>query len=326
MMVPMRLSVALCTYNGARHLPDQLASLAAQTRLPNELIVCDDGSSDGTITLLQRFAQDAPFPVVLHRNEQHLGTGANFGQAISLCRGEIIALCDQDDVWLAHKLAVLERTLLDARDAGLVFSDAEVVDGALRPLGYRLWDARNFTNQQRRGFAGGRALELLLRRDVVTGATMAFRSRFRDLVLPIPHGVVHDAWIALVLVAVSDAVILPDSLILYRAHAQQQIGIRPGLVHTLRTARRRTRREYLDLSEAYGEAYNRLRRRSEQLKTPAALDQVLAKVEHLRRRGRMSPSRVRRLPVVLREILAGGYHRYAEGWRSVAKDLLFASF
>src|SRR5262249_18454629 len=100
-----RLSVALCTYHGASYVDAQVASLTRQTRLPDELIVCDDLSTDDTVSILERFARAAPFPVRIHVNEQTLRSTKNFEQAISLCSGDVIFLCDQDDVWEPEKLA-----------------------------------------------------------------------------------------------------------------------------------------------------------------------------------------------------------------------------
>ena len=98
------VSVALCTYNGTRYLKDQIDSIASQTRVPHELVVCDDCSSDDTVKILEAFASRAPFPVRLSVNPTNLGSTKNFAQAIALCRGDIIALCDQDDVWHPAKL------------------------------------------------------------------------------------------------------------------------------------------------------------------------------------------------------------------------------
>ena len=96
----MKISVAMCTFNGSRYLEEQLGSVAQQSLSPFELVVCDDGSTDATVEIVHRFALRSPFPVYLHQNVTNLGSTRNFEQAIQLCRGEAIALCDQDDYWL----------------------------------------------------------------------------------------------------------------------------------------------------------------------------------------------------------------------------------
>jgi glycosyltransferase involved in cell wall biosynthesis len=98
----------MCTYNGSRHLKSQLDSISAQTRLPSELVICDDASSDDTVPIIEQFAASVPFRVRLDVNAQNLGSTKNFEKAIQKCKGDLIALSDQDDVWLPRKLEVLE--------------------------------------------------------------------------------------------------------------------------------------------------------------------------------------------------------------------------
>src|SRR5581483_2986961 len=128
----MTLSIVMATFNGAAHLPRQLRSLAAQERLPDELVVSDDGSTDQTATILHGFAEQAPFPVRLLTNDRPLGSTANFEVAIAAATGDIIAPCDQDDVWYPEKLKRIEAAFDATPRPSLVFSDADVVDEQLR--------------------------------------------------------------------------------------------------------------------------------------------------------------------------------------------------
>src|SRR5690242_9734869 len=131
-----RVSVAMATYNGDRFLQEQLDSVARQTLLPCELVACDDGSTDGTLDILHQFAAKAPFPVHVHQNQARLGYGPNFLRAASLCSGELLAFCDQDDVWLEQKLQKCAAVLSRPRNV-LVIHSAEVVDERLSPVGIR---------------------------------------------------------------------------------------------------------------------------------------------------------------------------------------------
>jgi glycosyltransferase involved in cell wall biosynthesis len=221
----MNLSIAMCTFNGAAYLAEQLESLAAQTRLPDELVVNDDQSTDdGTREIVAAFTRTAPFPVRLSVNEKTLGSKQNFAKAIDLCRGDIIFLCDQDDVWGPDKLARIEETFRLQPETGLVFSDAEVVSEDLVPMRHL---ADDFNSECRAQLREGRAFHALLHNYLVTGATMAFASRFKSLVLPIPDETIlqHDAWIALIIAATAPVVFLPEALIKYRQHLGQQIGV-----------------------------------------------------------------------------------------------------
>lgn len=127
------ISVALATYNGEKYIAEQLASLAAQTLPPAELIVCDDGSEDRTLELVEAFAKTARFPVHIHRNERRLGYRANFMKAAGLCSGDLIAFCDQDDVWDQRKLEIVS-VQFDRPDVLLVYHNAWIADADLKPI------------------------------------------------------------------------------------------------------------------------------------------------------------------------------------------------
>jgi len=128
------ISIAMATYNGAKFIQEQLDSLARQTYLPYELVVTDDGSTDNTIAIITEFAAKSPFPVRVVINENNLGWRANFIKAASLCHGDYIAFCDQDDLWFPEKL----KTCIDKfviTDVLLVYHNASVVDKNLQPIG-----------------------------------------------------------------------------------------------------------------------------------------------------------------------------------------------
>ena len=130
----------MCTYNGERYLAEQLNSLAAQIRLPAELVVSDDGLSDRTISVVEEFKRRAPFPVRVVQNRVNVGYRRNFEQAIRMCEGNYIALCDQDDRWYPHKLARLVEVMSADDQIGGVFSDGDLIGEAAEATGQTLWD------------------------------------------------------------------------------------------------------------------------------------------------------------------------------------------
>ncbi|HEX5875452.1 MAG TPA: glycosyltransferase family 2 protein, partial [Pyrinomonadaceae bacterium] len=203
-MPSVKLSVAMCTYNGAEFLPAQLESILAQSRPADEIVICDDGSTDQTQALLNQFAS-ASSVAKIHLNNKNLGTIKNFEQAIGMCTGDVIVLSDQDDVWRHDKLQMMDEAFHTYPDAGLVFSDAEIVDENLKPLNRRMWNDVGFDAHKRKLVATGRALDVLITGWTVTGATMAFRSNLTNLALPIPTEIamIHDGWIALTIAAVA---------------------------------------------------------------------------------------------------------------------------
>jgi glycosyltransferase involved in cell wall biosynthesis len=319
------ISVALCTHNGAAYLPDQLASLAAQSRLPDELVVRDDASDDDTPALVEAFARRAPFPVRFERNAHRRGSTRNFDGAIAACSGDLIALSDQDDVWRPEKLREIERRLRESPGVGLVFSDADVVDATLNPIGARLWTRVGFDRRRQRFWRARGALTALVPGRIVTGATMAFRSRFRPLVLPTPEGIapmIHDGWIALAIAAVADVAFIEEPLVAYRQHATQQIGARevgprPGVMaaathvnaYSMHIASLRALQERLAAGLAGSEG-------------AAAAGRIAIIRRHFEARANLPARLLDRLPTVLRELASRRYHDYGNGVRSALKDLV----
>lgn len=133
------ISVAMATYNGEKYIKQQLETIASQTYMPYELVVCDDGSSDETIGLIEVFAISASFPVRIFINESNLGFANNFLKCASLCAGDWVAFCDQDDIWLPQKLATIKNVIdTSSDDLVLVYHAAELVNENLESLGRRL--------------------------------------------------------------------------------------------------------------------------------------------------------------------------------------------
>jgi len=129
----MKISIAMATYNGAKYIREQLESLASQTVKPSELVICDDGSTDKTLEIIEDFAKFSPFIVHLHRNPKRMNYASNFLKAASLCTGDIIAYCDQDDVWLSNKLEKCSTPFLDPKVV-LVVHDNTLVNEELKEL------------------------------------------------------------------------------------------------------------------------------------------------------------------------------------------------
>lgn len=328
----MKISVAMCTYNGAEFLPAQLESIFAQTRMPDEIVICDDGSTDDTRQLLSKLAGESAIPISLNFNKQNLGIIKNFEQAISLCIGDVVALCDQDDVWRRDKLELIQQTFRESPTVGLVFSDAELVDEKLTPLNRQMWRQIGFGRRKRRLIRTGRALEVLITGWTVTGATMAFRSEFNKLCLPIPGDIpmIHDGWIALTIAAVADVAPIEQPLIQYRQHRQQQIGARSpaknsaeqfGPIKAMETAYRR-RNSNADVRKILTTFRERMLIHKDSYDIRKALSFIADYSFHLNVRANLPRNRLNRLPRILRELVTLRYHEYANGFKSAAKDLV----
>lgn len=327
----MKISVAMCTYNGADFLPAQLESILAQSRKPDEIVVCDDGSTDETRAILQKFEKQSPDVILLRFNKKTLGSIRNFEQAIGMCSGDIIVLSDQDDVWRGDKLKLIEQEF-NTQSTALVFSDAELVDENLKPLNRRMWNEIGFNAHQKRLLRSGRALEVLITGWTVTGATMAFRSRFTNICLPVPDRIamIHDGWIALTIAAVGNVVAIDEPLIQYRQHDRQQIGapdrLEPGPeprgLEKFETAFKR-KNSSADLYKILETLEVRLVEFTGFYDTQKALAFVGNYAFHLNARANLSQRRrLNRVPSILRELLSLRYHEYGNGFKSAAKDLV----
>jgi glycosyltransferase involved in cell wall biosynthesis len=315
----------MCTYNGARYLREQLDSIADQTRPADELVICDDGSTDATHAIIRDFAASVPFVVQFHINEQNLGSTKNFERAIGLCTGDFIALSDQDDVWLPEKLAELEVEFNRAPNPGLIFTDAEIIDEASHPAAYTLWEKLPLPPAERERLRSPRAIDELVAGATVTGATMAFRSRFKDLILPIPDdlAIIHDAWIAILIAAVAEVLPFAKPLTRYRRHGTQQVGAKERMSQRggLRDAVRRTN-SYQEMIEIGEQAHQRLAEHQDAYNTSFALSILEARLEHLRARADLPAGMLNRVRCVFGELVSRRYHLYSNGFRSAVKDLL----
>lgn len=215
-MIGAKISIAMGTFNGVRFIQDQLESIAQQSLMPYELVITDDGSSDRTLDIITEYSRGAPFPVHLHRNETRLGYADNFLKAASLCRGDLIAFSDQDDVWLINKLARCADAFKDG-SVMLAVHTGKVVDKDLKPAGWLFpkIDQDAVTLPLHKG--PGRGL---------SGFAMVFRSNMpllfssprpwsaQDRVAPM----IHDQWVTFLARVFGHTVYIREPLVLYRRH------------------------------------------------------------------------------------------------------------
>jgi glycosyltransferase involved in cell wall biosynthesis len=206
------VSVAMATYNGERYLPEMLESLAAQTRPPDELVVRDDASEDGTVGILHAFARRVPFRVDVIAGGPRLGYAQNFIAASRECAGGVVFFADQDDSWRRPKLATVVQHVRRRRIPRAYFHDFALQSDDGSPLSPSYYDLL-----AERGYPPAAALK---------GCTMAVTSGFVDLWGWPPPGapVSHDFWVALLSTAFGQRRNLPDPLIDHRLHETNASG------------------------------------------------------------------------------------------------------
>ena len=222
----MRLSVAMCTYNGEKYIQEQLESILKQTVSINEIIICDDGSIDKTIQIIENFQFNYQNKISLYKNQANIGSTKNFEQAITICSGDYIFLSDQDDIWNSNKVEKIMKFFDENQTVEGVFSNANLINEVgVNLKNQTLWNSVFFMENQLQ-----KPIDLFSliksKRNMVTGATLCFKKEIKNLILPIPNiqKYYHDEWIAIIIASRNTLYYTTDKLISYRIHPKQQIG------------------------------------------------------------------------------------------------------
>ena len=219
----MKLSVAMATYNGEKFIKEQLTSILNQTRLPDEIMISDDASTDKTPEILMEYKEKYPKLIKLLLNKENVGFVKNFERAIMNSTGDLVALSDQDDVWLPEKLEKECKVLEEHQDVGMVFCNLKIVDEKLNGIGRTMWENNNW--KMNGNIIGTDFFKQLLKGNRVTGCTMVLRKKILNDLIPFDNRVhLHDYWLALGSSLASNVFAIREALVLYRQHSNNQIG------------------------------------------------------------------------------------------------------
>lgn len=316
-MTPCRISVAVAAYRGEAFIGEQLASIAAQTVIPDEVVICDDSPDDLTENAVMKYRET--LNIRYFRNPAALGVAGNFNRALSLCAGEVVFLCDQDDVWYPEKVARMMK-LFDL-GAQAVFCDSDITDGSGKTSG--------FTHLQSRGYGLLRTLPEgkyltqfadSCRRFPAAGHDMALSGALLKKLLPLPElDACHDNYLGLAAAALDEWFIVPQSLGIFRRHGRNSSGAgeKISFAGQLQAARKSVKENTFqwnaDLFQAVIDRLPEL---------PADRQQMLSqRQQHSASRAAMNKGFFRRLPLVLHEWLSGNYSRFGRGWKNLVQDI-----
>lgn len=324
----LSISVALCTYNGAAFIREQIRSICLQSRPPQEIVLSDDASSDGCVDIasaaVAECAAERPeHPIALRvlQNTTALRVTKNFEQAVRACKGDLIALSDQDDVWKSDRLDRMAAEFERRPHLLLLHTDARLVDDDRKDLGQSLFHALEVKPFEMDWIHSGKAFDVFLRRNLVTGATAIFRRSLLADATPFPVEWLHDEWLAIVASAVGSVDVLKDELIEYRQHASNQIGARRdtfmGKIRKALASRGDTHVKRAIKAELL---LARLETLGDRV-PPATMEKVRSKIEHQRFRAALPARRIDRCLPVLREAMTGRYDKFGRGVRGVVRDL-----
>ena len=206
------VSIALCTYNGAKYLARQLDTLVDQTYKNIEIVVSDDCSKDDTYVILTEYAKKYS-NIHLHRNEVNLGFVNNFKQILQYCKGDLIAFCDQDDLWHLEKIELQVNSIGDNM---FIYHDSEFIDEDDQPMNRKISDVLNLYR--------GNSPEPFLFFNCVSGHAMLIKKELLNHVSSF-EGYFHDWWLAYVATNIGTIDFIPQCLVQYRQHDKSDTNI-----------------------------------------------------------------------------------------------------
>jgi glycosyltransferase involved in cell wall biosynthesis len=326
---PLTISVALCTRNGSQFVGEQVASILAQSLLPDEIVLSDDASTDSTVAQVlgavatsNDLVGNSVLDLKLLRNSEPLGVVQNFVQAMDACSSDLIILCDQDDRWDTSRLERIRREFESRPSLRLLHGNARLINSVGAPLGRSLSDVQKISSWERDRLAMGEGFQVLIRRNVVTGATVAVRRSLLDLARPFPADWLHDEWLGVIASALDSLGFLDESLVDYRQHGGNQIGVHE------RDLREKLGMLFADGDERNHRMESRAQSLARQLKRlgPQVPERYKAmafdKLAHELARQAFPTNRLLRAFRVAQEAHSGRYSNFARGRKDILLDLV----
>jgi len=207
------VSIALCTYNGENFLREQLDSLVNQTYTNTEIIIVDDCSKDKTFEILEEYAQKFTF-IKVYKNNSNLGYVKNFERALLLCKGDYIALCDQDDIWIEDKIKLQVEGIGDNM---LIYHDSEFITDHGNSMNKKMSDIKNMYQ--------GQSYKVFLFFNCVSGHAVLMKKELIKYCLPFPKNIYYDQWLAYSATNNGGVVYLNKVLVKYRQHVNSETNI-----------------------------------------------------------------------------------------------------
>lgn len=218
----MEVSVVIATYNGEKYIKQQLESIINQSVKPDEIIICDDASSDNTTQICEHLLSESgiKFRLLCHKN--NAGVIRSFCELMEAATCDVVFLCDQDDVWYPNKIARFLDAFEQNPNCKVVFSNADLVDKDLKRLGKSLWEDIGFAPKDLE--CNIALFNEMLHRNVFTGMSMAFNRSWYQELPPFSRYMLHDEFIGWCAVLHNSAEPLQECLAAYRQHDANVVG------------------------------------------------------------------------------------------------------
>lgn len=219
------IDILMATYNGEKFIKEQMDSIISQSYSDWRLIISDDCSKDGTVSIVKKYQKQYPDKILLFGNDVPSGSAQNnFFNAIKYATSDYVMFSDQDDVWLPDKIENTFNKMIEMeKEYGkntpvLIHTDLKVVDRNLKTINDSLFKMMNMDSNRC-------AFNNLLVQNIVIGCTvMGNRALFNYLKKVPKNAVMHDMWIALIASAFGVIGFVDKSTILYRQHGNNSVG------------------------------------------------------------------------------------------------------
>jgi glycosyltransferase involved in cell wall biosynthesis len=293
--------------------------------MPDEIVICDDKSTDDTVQIAKDILEKSNLEYKIEVNESNLGVIKNFEKAIVMCSGDIIFTSDQDDVWVETKVEEMVDVLEEDNDLLLVFSDAYLVDCNLNKMKSLLWQAScPKLYSEHRHICG---INMLLKGNFVTGATMAFRRSLLKYAYPFTETWMHDYWLAFIASYKGKIEGINRPLIMYRQHNNNVLGAKKMLLFekvsiyfrnlkTIEIIRDSFLARFIVLAEHY--------KRTEEIIDDKTYNSILKTIEFWSELVKLKNSNfVRGTKLIFNKYFCGEYNTYYTGIRGAARDVLY---
>lgn len=319
----------MCTYNSEAFVAEQLESILKQTQPADEIVICDDGSTDQTISIIEELARPYPVPVRIIQNSKNLGATKNHEKAISETSGDIVFPSDYDDFWFPERIAATLPFFERNPAMALVYCDALLADVRLNSTGATLFSKRKILAKRAPPTA-----EQLGRGILFNGPMMVFRSRLKPFIAPFSNQWTWDHWIAFLAYALGEVGRICRPLLYYRRHGENR-GMDPdldgGIWYRWAAARKTSNvRNYIQRRRQWEHMLERLIqiRNSESLPhSSSRFEELLNECERCVRFARAremqkGKPRILRAAYAFGHLANGNYHLHAHGLKSFVQDVL----
>ncbi len=307
----MKYSVVLCTYNGEQYIEAQIISIINQTHKVDELVICDDISTDDTLRIVKTIMMKESIPYRIIVNSTRLGPSRNFLNGMKLATGDYVFTCDQDDIWKKDKVEIFDN-VVNTTKSMLYFSNGWVINENREKI-CELWAAAGFDYPQREPI-----LNTLIKQPKVTGAAMMVSRELIDLINDIPLNTLHDYWFSLVASSNDSITAINRHTFYYRQHSNNVVGIKKmnalgliqmGVSNSKRQVdNRRTKEKQLEELLQLCSSNNR-----------RIIAEALTFWHEMNELNNLNY--MKRIDVVLKNIKNKRYFQYSNGWLSAIRDI-----